>query len=234
MSKKLNKRASRKNATPMIFSENLPFAVKEGYKGLRTNIAFSLPNEGCVCVGVTSPDRGDGKSTTLINTALSCSQIFKKSLIIDSDLRLPTVSEKLSIERTPGLTNYLVKEVGLDDIITSYSDYVDIIPAGNIPRDPTGLLESKKLSNMIEKLKERYDYIFIDLPPINTVTDAAIMSKNVDGFIVVVSHGISKYKNVSEALKKLQFVNAKILGIVYNNAPINVNKYSGYYGKTKA
>ena len=227
-----NGRTVRKNAKPMIFSENLPFAVKEGYKGLRTNIAFSLPSENCICIGVTSPDRGDGKSTTLINTALSFSQIFKRSLIIDCDLRIPSVSDKLSIEQIPGLTNYLVRDARLEEIIVKYNEYVDIIPAGNIPRDPTGLLESNRLSNLIESLKERYDYVFIDLPPVNTVIDAAIMSKNIDGYMVVVNHGVSKYKNAADALKKLQFVNAKVLGVVYNNAPINVNKYSSYYGKS--
>lgn len=229
---KKKRHSVRKNTKAMIFSENLPFAIKEGYKGLRTNLAFSMPNDDGRAIGFTSSDRGDGKSTTLINTALSFAQIGKRILIIDCDLRIPSISEKLEIPQTPGLTNYLVKEVDLSSIIIHYNNHVDILPAGNIPRDPTALLESNRLHNLIDSLRDAYDYIFVDLPPVNTVIDAAIMSKNVDGFVVVVNHGVTKYKNAAEALKKLEFVDGKILGLVYNNASISVNKYSSYYAKT--
>lgn len=211
----------------ILLSSESPFTVKEAYKMLRTNVAFSLPGSGCKCIGITSADRGDGKSTVALNLAISFAQINKKVLIMDCDMRLPTIAKKLNMEQTPGLSNYLVgtdsEEMRLIRRISPLG--VDIVPAGEIPPDPTKLLESEQMIKILSTLRECYDYIFLDFPPIAVVTDAAILSKLIDGYLLIVKHNRSAFSKITETLKQLEFSDAKILGFVYNGKADSTYKY---------
>lgn len=217
--------AQNNNTKPMLLSEDSSFAVKEAYKTLRTNVAFSLPGAGCKCIGITSPNRGDGKSSISVNLAISFAQINKKVIILDCDMRLPTIAKKIGIESTPGLSNFLVGS-NSEAVIRSVKDYgVDVLTSGNIPPDPTTLLESQQMSNLIEILRKNYDYIIIDLPPLTVVTDAAILSKYIDGYLIVVRHNFSEFSRIKDVLYQLEFADAKILGFAYNGKQMEGHHY---------
>ena len=224
------------NPQKMLLSDKSAFSVKEAYKTLRTNVMFSLPGKESKCIGVVSPDRGDGKSPVEINLAISFSQINKKVIIVDCDLRLPTIASKLQIEPKPGLSNFLSgNQESEQPLIRRSSEYgIDIMAAGDIPPDPTALLGSKQMDAFIELLKKYYDYIILDFPPATIVSDAASMSRIVDGYLIVIRHNESEFSKINETLRQMQFADAKILGFVYNGKEENKKyyrkgKYSKYY-----
>ena len=224
----------------MILSDKSPFTVKEAYKTLRTNVMFSLPGNDSKCIGVVSADRGDGKSSVAINLAISFSQIKKKVIIVDCDLRLPTIATKLGIDSKYGLSNFLSGNQDSDESLIRYSKTfgIDIVTSGEIPPDPTTLLESNQMKSFIELMKKHYDYIILDFPPVNIVSDAAIMSEIVDGYLIVVRHNESEYHKISETLRQMQFAGAKILGFVYNGKDdrkkyYKSTKYNKYYYHNK-
>ena len=215
----------------MILTDRSPFAIKEAYKALRTNVAFALPDDGPKVIGVTSANRAEGKSTSILNLAISFADLGKSVILIDCDMRIPSIAAKLQIKGHPGLSDYLVGSIALEDAIRVPPNLsLDIIPAGRIPADPTGLLSSKKLIALLDQLKEQYDYIFLDFPPINTVTDAAILSQHVDGYLLVVRHNSTEYRQAAMMKRNMLMSSANLLGIVYNDAPISKkSKYSSNY-----
>lgn len=218
----------------MLLSEQSAFTVKEAYKTLRTNVIFSLPGSDSKCVGVVSADRGDGKSSIALNLAISFAQINKKVIIVDCDLRLPTVSSKLGIPGKPGLSNFLTgTQDEKEPMIRRSKEYgIDIMTAGDVPPDPTTLLGSKEMAAFIELLKKYYDYIILDFPPITIVSDAVILSEIVDGYLIVVRHNKSEYQKISETLNHLSFAGAHVLGFVYNGKDEHKKYYrSGKYSK---
>lgn len=209
------------NGDTLLLSQNSPFSVQEAYKSLRTNVAFSIAGGDSKCIGVTSPNRGDGKSSVAVNLAISFAQIGKKVVLVDCDMRLHTVAHKPEIKRSPGLSDYLVGEKSINECIFSVSKLgFAVVPAGNIPPDPTTLLESKEMRELLGVLRNYYDYIIVDLPPVLPVPDAMILSKHIDGYLIVVKSGTAEYRNVSDALKQLQFADSNIIGFVYNGKPL--------------
>ena len=212
-----------------ILSDSSPFVVKEAYKALRTNIIFSLPGQESKCIGITSSARSEGKSTNSINLALAFAQIGKKTLLVDCDMRLPSIASKLRIAKQPGLSDFIVGEANVNESIQHYKENLDVMVAGGIPRDPTGLLTSQSMRMLLEKMREYFDYIIIDLPPITTVTDAAILSDSVDGYLLVVRHDSTDYRAVGEMLHQLRLSEGKILGFLYTNAPVSEKKYYNKY-----
>lgn len=217
-----------------ILREKSPFMMKEAYKALRTNVAFSLPGSGAKCIGVTSGGRNEGKSYNSVNLAIAFAQIGKRVMLIDCDMRLPTVASKLGVKARPGLSDLLVGEARLEEVVRRDVEGVDVLPAGSIPPDPTGLLESPEIERLLEQLRKVYDYIFIDLPPVNTVAEATIISRCVDGFLLVVRHEKTENKEVAEMLRRLRMVGAKLLGFVYNDVPVDDKRYykkAYYYAK---
>ena len=213
-----------------ILSSDAPFAVMEGYKALRTNVLFSLPDVGTKCIGVTSATKGEGKSSTALNLAVSFAQIGKKTLIIDCDMRLPTIASKLGVPGVPGLSDILVGNRDISSALRQPNGLgITVLPAGTIPPDPTYLLESQRLKKLMEILKKYYEIIIVDLPPVNSVTDAAILAQHLDGFLLVVRHEVAEYREISAMLSQLRLANAKILGMVYNDAPVTGKSYYKHY-----
>lgn len=216
----------------LLLRKKSPFIAREAYKTLRTNIIFSLPGAGCKCIAITSSERSEGKSTNSINLAISFGEIGKKILLIDADMRLPTVASKLKLKSQPGLSNLLIEDTSLEDAVQHLESWgLDILPAGNIPPDPTGLLESAQMERLLEQLRAHYDYIVMDLPPVNTVTDALILSKCVDGFLLVIKHNVTVYRAVDEMISRFRLVNGKILGFLYTNAAMEHKRYYKKYYK---
>ena len=214
-----------------LLDKETAFAVQESYRVLRTNVMFSLPGDGCKCVGVTSPAPGDGKSTTAANLAIALSQIGKKVILIDCDMRLPTVATTFGIPAAPGLSDFLVGQAKIEDAVRRSSLYgISILPSGNLPPDATGLLEDKQLDSLFSALKKIFDYIIVDLPPVNTVPDAMILSKYMDGFLIAVREQKTKHREIDQMLRQIHLADVRVLGFVNTGAAI---KSGGYYYYSK-
>ena len=234
----LKKNKNNKNKTfipdKMLLSPDSSFSMQESFKTLRTNVSFSLPGKKNRCIGIVSANRGEGKSTVAVNTAISLAQIDKKVAIVDCDMRIPTVAAKLGMENRPGLSDYLADEDGNSRLPIMRNDdlNIDVIPAGTIPPDPTKLIESPQMRELIEALKMVYDYIVVDFPPVTVVSDAAILSSVIDGYLIVTLHESTETSQLDETIRQLNFANANILGFVYNSKPASRKSYkknSKYY-----
>ena len=222
------------NPQKMLLSESSSFSVQESFKTLRTNVTFSLPGQRNRCIGVVSANRGEGKSTVSVNLAISLAQIDKKVVIVDCDMRIPTVAAKLGMENRPGLSDFLADEDGNSQLpVVTNSDFgIDVIPAGTIPPDPTKLIESPQMSELIQALKVVYDYVIVDFPPVTVVSDAAMLSSVIDGYLIVTMHDNTGTSQMDETIRQLNFANANILGFVYNSKPASRKtdkKKSKYY-----
>ncbi|MCF0229982.1 MAG: polysaccharide biosynthesis tyrosine autokinase [Parasporobacterium sp.] len=230
-------KTSRKGGEKAYLLEaDSPFQVQEAYNNLRTNIQYSLPASQCHVIGITSADRSEGKSTTAINLATAFANLDKKVVLIDGDLRLPTVASKLNIRQNPGLSNYLIGESGLKEIGRKCSvKNLYVIPSGNIPPEPTWLLQSDRMKQLLEELKKNMDYIFIDLPPATIVSDAKILSNDLSGYILAVRRGATHFKAVDEMTGSLEMADAKILGFVMTHEAGAKSRYykGGKYGYYK-
>jgi len=212
-----------------ILSDKTGFQVREAYKSLRTNIIFSLPQDGCKKICVTSSIASEGKSTNSLNMAITFAETGAKVLIIDCDLRRPNISHLLDKPSYPGLSNVLVGLNKLDEVIqdSGYKN-LDVIFSGNIPPNPAELLGSDRMGNIIETLSEKYDYIFFDTAPVNIVTDTTILAKWMSGIVLVVLQNSTDKDTVEEAVKQLEFVGAKILGFVLNGVVYGSNGSYNY------
>lgn len=217
-----------------ILSEDTPWAVKEAYKTLRTNVTLSLPDEGHRIIAFTSAEPHDGKTTNAINFAISLGQIDKKVLLIDCDMRKPMVANLLGVETSPGLSDMISGQVRARNVLLrSSKHHIDIIPAGNLTPDPTLLLQSDRMKMTIQELKKVYDYIVVDLPPATVVTDASLLADLIDGFLLVVRHNTTDYRSVSDMMEQLSLANARIIGFVYNDATSGESHYDYNYGYKK-
>ena len=234
------KLATKKKSKPVFKAKNIllsddsPFSMQEAFKTLRTNLVFSLPGTGSRCIGITSANRGDGKSTIATNLAISLAQINKRVVLVDCDLRLPTVAQKLDIKATPGLSNFLSGDVPKIPVLKVTEKGIAVIPSGVIPPDSSTLISSDEMKKLIGVLKENFDYVIFDFPPINIVSDAALLASELDGYLIVVNHEYSEYHMVEDAIRQMRLANAKILGFVYNGKGehshyYNYGKY-GHYG----
>ncbi len=207
------------------------FAMAEAHKRLRTNIMFSFADESeCHIIGVTSAMAHEGKTTTSINLAYDLMKAGKRVLLIDADMRMSRIPKLLEVEATPGLSNMLV---GKNDNINAVKasalhDGLQVIPCGDIPPNPTELLSSKRFEILLNVLKETYEYIVIDLPPVAEVSDALIASKLVDGMIVVVRQEYVDKRLLDDTIHQLDLSGARIIGLVLTCA-----QYKTKYGKYK-
>lgn len=217
-----------------LLSDSAPFDVREAYLKLCTNISFIPSEKNCKTIAVTSAVSGEGKSISAANIAIGLSNYIgnNKVLLIDSDLRCPKMQrvfcDKDSNAR--GLSEYLT---GSDEELTisknpSYSS-LDIVYAGATSPNPVSLLSSKKLKDVIEKLEQVYDYIIIDTPPINLVTDALLYSSFVDGYIISARVDYSNVNLINETVNTITDVSGKVLGVVLNSAKSKRQKNNACY-----
>ena len=228
--KKLNADPMKKTA--YLLTQKLSFNVQEAYRSLRTNVMFALPGSGCKCIGVSSPTPGDGKSTTASNLAISLAQIGKRVILVDCDMRLPTIASKFRVKSIPGLSDFLVGEARIEEVIRTVENCdLHILPSGNIPPDATGLLEAKQLESLFNALRGVYDYVIVDLPPVVTVPDAVILSKHLDGYLLAIRQKQTVHRAVKEMLRLLQLADANVIGFVMTGADSGNGKYYKYRGK---
>jgi capsular exopolysaccharide synthesis family protein len=214
----------------LIINKGVPFEFVEAYKSLRTNLQFAAINSNIKKILVTSSVPGEGKSTVALNLALSLSENGDKVLLIDTDLRKPYLHKylKISNKDVGGLTSLLAGITTLNNSIAYFSDLnISVITSGPIPPNPTELLGSEKFANIIESLSKDYDYIIFDTPPVSVVTDAAIISRLVDGVLFVIRQGYTTYDAANHAKENLVKVNANVIGCIFN--AVDVEKNNKYY-----
>lgn len=230
-----NSAETRANSGKRIISEETPFDIIEAYKAARTNIMFSLNNEkACKKVVISSATSGEGKTTTCINLAKTFAEIGVKVLILDADLRAPRVHKYLDIANEKGLSNILAGFDVLDDCVVHTSqENLDCLTSGAIPPNPVELISSEAMSTLFTQLESRYDYIFIDTPPLNIVTEGLLLSKICNGIILVTRQKYTMYKMIERAINSLKFANAKILGFILNDAEDDQYMYGVYKSRGK-
>ena len=213
-----------------ILNKNTNFTIQEAYKRLRTNIRFCIRDQKCKKFCLTSGYAGEGKSITLLNLAISIAQTGKKVLLIDADLRRPAVARLLVEKASPGLSEVLAGEIDpLDAIRPEAYPNLDILFSGEIPPNPSEILSSERMQELIESSAERYDYILVDTPPVNVVTDACVVANLLDGVLLLVRQDRSKKDAVRQAVSNLQLTGANILGYILNGVTSEDNKYYGTY-----
>lgn len=208
------------------------FQLEEAYKTLRSNIQFS--GSDVKVIGFTSSQPDEGKSSVSLNLAVSMAELGKKVMFIDGDLRKSVLLGRYRINKPiNGLTHYLSGLNSLNQIIYSANvDNLHLIFSGQIPPNPSELLNSKVFSELISDLRKEYDYIIIDTPPLGSVIDAAIIAQNCDGMILVVESNSVSYKFVQKVKEQLDKSDAKILGVVLNKVDMSdIGYYGKYYGK---
>jgi len=205
-------------------------SIAEAYRVLRTSVLLSTAGGPPKTILVTSGQPGDGKTTTIINTAVSLAQLGASVLVIDCDMRRPAAHKTLGVDYSKGLSNYLSRNVKIDDLIQKVPiANLSFLPSGPVPPNPAELLSSKKMKELLELLAERYDHILLDSPPLMLVTDPIVLSTIVDGVILVVHGGKSTKDVVRRARQELAAVGAKIFGVVLNNLDMNRHGYDRYY-----
>lgn len=212
--------------------KNLEFTATEQYKLLRANLSFTLPeDQSCPIIGVTSSMRGEGKSTTAVNLSYVLAESGKRVLLIDGDLRIPSIAKKMQIAGTPGLTDLLMGHETQD--LSSFKSQIlgnwYILPSGDLPPNPSELLGSRRMSSVLKVLSEKFDYIIIDLPPVNLVSDALAISNFITGMIVVIREDYTEKKELENCFRQLKLSNINVLGCVMNEA----KNGKGSYGRNK-
>ncbi len=211
-----------------VIGAKLNFAVSEAYKLLRTNLIFSMTNESkCKIIGITSALSGEGKSTTAINLAYTIAEADKKVLLMEADMRIPVAAGLLELEKTPGLSHVLAGVSQLKDAIVSsvLQNTLSVLPAGEIPPNPSELLSSKRMVTVLSELSESFDYIIVDLPPITAVSDGLAISKLLSGMVVVVRQNYCDQHALSETMRQMEFLKVKVLGFVMNYAETKKKRY---------
>ena len=213
----------------MFIVEKEPKSVAaESYRSLRTGIQYSSFDKKYKTILITSSEPGEGKSTTSANLALSLVQSGKKVILIDCDMRRPSVHKAFRISDTQGISDVLVGNVKLEDSIVK-SGELYILTAGSIPPNPSEMLESNAMTELLDRLKEEYDYVIIDSPPVQAVTDSQVLSTKVDATILVIKVEKTKKESVRNSIKLLKQVNANIIGTVLNGIDTKRSNYYYYY-----
>lgn len=213
-----------------IVDEKPKSIAAEAYRTLRTNIQYSSFDEEIRTIVITSSEPGEGKSTTAGNIAISFAQASKKTVIIDCDLRKPSLHKKFKISNIGGLSDILIGKEKIDDVVHHFNDELDIITSGKLPPNPAEMLGSRTMERLLIALKERYDIIILDTAPLQAVTDAQILSTKSDGIILVVRAHATKRESVIQAKGLIEKVGGKILGTVLNGVENTRGKYYYYYG----
>ncbi|PMC37366.1 capsular biosynthesis protein [Bacillus sp. UMB0899] len=205
--------------------------IAEQFRTIRTNIQFSSADKEIRTIIVTSAGPGEGKSTNTANIAVVFAQQGKRVLLIDADLRKPTVHYTFRTENHIGVSNVLTKQASLEESYTATAqEKLFVLSSGPIPPNPSELLASRGMQVLIENAKEEFDIIIIDSPPVLAVTDAQILSNLADGVVLVVGSGKTEIDAAKKAKELLVSANAKILGAVLNNKKQEESQYYYYYG----
>src|SRR5690625_1720378 len=228
------KKQSRLNTTRHLITHLNPRSpISEQYRTIRTNLQFTSIDKPLRSILVTSSSPSEGKSITIANLAVAYAQQNKRVLLIDADMRKPTVHYTFRLENIRGLSNLLIDEATLEEAINRTNiNNLHIITCGPIPPNPSELLGSNRMKNVIKKAQEQYDIILIDTPPVLAVTDAQVLSNIVDGAIFVIRSGQTEFESAIKAKESIEQAKGKLLGVVLNDQKKNAaDNYYYYYGE---
>jgi capsular exopolysaccharide synthesis family protein len=203
-------------------------ADAEPYRALRTAVSFLNPDDPPVTILITSPMPGDGKTTTAANLAKALADAGEKVLLLDADLRRARLSRSFGLPRELGITSVITREVTLEGALLT-AEVLDVLPAGRVPPNPSELLGSQSMRAILEAVRERYDVVIIDAPPVLAVTDAVVLAPLVDATVLVVQHGKTRRAALSESVRRLAAVGSPTVGVVLNYVPRA--EAGDYYGK---
>lgn len=207
---------------PFVF--NSPEA--DAYRRLRVTLQFSPRVENLSSLVITSPAPGDGKTTTAVNLAIAFAKAGNKVLLVDGDLRKPSIHRIMALPNTAGLSNLIIGEESLENSVqTCDVDNLDILPSGPIPPNPAEMLSSKKSRQLFSRFEQEYEIVIIDSPPVVTASDAAVLSTLAAGTLLVVRYGKIAKSLVMDVVNQLKNVKANLLGVVLNKVPV---KRKGY------
>ena len=238
------KQAEKRTASPKrtsskryLLDDNTPFVIAEAYRAARTNLIFSLAASKGNIIGFTSAEPGEGKSTTCANMAIAFADMGKKVLLIDCDMRKPTVQTAFRLGGQNGLSSVLGGFCSLEDAVNKdVRSSLDILASGPIPPNPTELLGSGIMAKLLESVSAKYDYVLLDTPPINVVTDSQLMNSIIGGHVFVVRENFTSHPEIAEALEKVNLANGRKLGFIKSfctggmKSSYGKKKY-GRYGK---
>ena len=217
----------------IVSHKNPKSIISESIKILRTNLQFSNVDGALKTIMITSSIQGEGKSFTASNLAVSFAALGVKTLIVDCDMRRGVQHKQFGVTNTNGLSDLLIDPIFdyTKYIKQSNVDYLDLITAGTVPPNPSELLSSKSFEKFLSDMKERYDIIILDLPPVTVVPDASIVATKVDKTVLVARVKVTPREELEKTKKMLENVNAKIAGVVLNGVKTSAKKYYGNYYK---
>ena len=215
----------------MFIIEKDPKSIAaESYRTLRTSIQYSSFDKEIQVIVITSAEPGEGKSTTAGNLALALAQDGKSVILIDCDLRKPSLHKRFKVSNTIGLSEILIGNQKIGEVAQMHNDNLVVLTSGKVPPNPSEMLASKAMTNLIGNLKDNFDYIVLDSAPVQVVTDSQILSTKADGTILVVKAQKTKRDSVKNAIGLLKKVNANILGTVLNGVEQSKSNYYYHYG----
>ncbi|HOV68982.1 MAG TPA: CpsD/CapB family tyrosine-protein kinase [Clostridia bacterium] len=226
----MTKRAKLDRDTiPIVLLPDAPFEVKEAYKALRTNLQFLSVDSKLKSILVTSTQPMESKTTVVVNLSIALAQAGLKVLIVDADTRNPSIHKYLRLPSIPGLTNYLVGKYNIADIILKTKFGVDVVPSGSLPPNPSELLGSARMGELVRILEANYDYVLYDTPPSLLITDAAVLSKYMDGVVFTVRYKTTEVEAARFVKGSLENVGARIICCIITDIETSGFKGSGYY-----
>ncbi|WP_312123983.1 CpsD/CapB family tyrosine-protein kinase [Lysinibacillus boronitolerans] len=228
--KKKKKKKLVKMARKLVTIANGQSFISEQFRTIRTNITFSMPDKEIKTILVTSATPGEGKSTNAANIGVVFAQEGKRVIIVDADLRKPTMHYTFLLQNARGLSNLLTRHFTMSEVINS-TDIANlfVLTSGPIPPNPAELLASNVMESVIENLKKEFDIIIFDAPPILSVTDAQILSNKCDGTLLIVNSGVAENESVLKAKSNLEASKANILGVILNNYKMPLHQYYEQY-----
>jgi len=214
----------------LITQYNKKSPVSEAYRAIRTNLQFAGAGKPLKLISFTSATPSEGKSTTVSNLAIVMAQNEKNVLLIDCDMRKPVQHKKFGLPNR-GLSNYIATGAALEKVIQkNVLPHLDILPSGPVPPNPSELLSSTKMEEVLQAVRDAYDYVLLDMPPVLPVTDAVVMSSKVDGVVLVLSSGDISPEEANRTKAQLEQGGANILGVILNKVPTQRGYgYSHYY-----
>ena len=225
--------AARRRKVGELVSLDPRSPASEAYRRLRTNVVFSNLDDEVKAVVVTSPEPQDGKSRTAANLAAVLASAGHRTLLLDADFRRPSLHRIFKVESGAGLANLVLHDSDDAELVQPVADMPNlfVVPAGPPPPNPSELLGSQRMEKLIQRFRQHFQFIVIDTPPVNSVTDAAVLAALVDGTILVVELGRTSYPALAHAQEALEFVGAKVLGVVMNKVRPREGYYSRHYGR---
>jgi capsular exopolysaccharide synthesis family protein len=228
---KKTKKMIMDNKRKLITKNDPKSPISEQYRTIRTNIQFSSIDQEVSTLMVTSSGPGEGKSTTVANLAVVFAQQGKSVLLVDADLRKPTVHYTFNLTNTTGLTSVLTNQLPLSESVklTDVANLL-VLPSGPIPPNPSELLGSRAMKAFLENAQRDYDFILFDTPPVLAVTDAQILANQCDGTILVVSSETTETEQAMKSKELLTSAQAKLMGVVLNNKKVDASAQYYYYG----